>query len=309
MPQEQEKLQCVALSYQSHVESNPSQKLINVASGSSLRVGEGLRSCTANVEIAQAFELGGQSVTLIDTPGFDDTTKSDTEVLRMIAAFLATLFVLICYAKFWRSCISICNRYEGGQKLTGLIYIHRISDNRVGGISARNLRMFRKLCGEKTMRNVVVVTNMWGEVNHKTGETRESELRRDEDFFKPILESGALIVRHDNTHKSAHDIIRHILKNQPLSLQVQRELVDEKKEISQTEAGAELNRELMQQIERHKTEIRFLQEEMQGSWFVSITRQFRVLTDGLSSLQRPLELETKKQGKSWSKRRASSRRR
>ena len=40
--------------------------------------------------MAQAFELDGRLVTLIDTPGFDDTSKSDSDILRMIAAFLAT---------------------------------------------------------------------------------------------------------------------------------------------------------------------------------------------------------------------------
>ena len=32
-------------------------------------------------------------VTLIDTPGFDDTTKSDADILAMIAAFLASTYV------------------------------------------------------------------------------------------------------------------------------------------------------------------------------------------------------------------------
>ena len=50
----------------------------------------GLESCTAEVKLANEFTLGGRRVTLIDTPGFDDTTKSDTEILQIIAAFLAT---------------------------------------------------------------------------------------------------------------------------------------------------------------------------------------------------------------------------
>ena len=50
----------------------------------------GLESCTAEVKLADEFTLGGRTVTLIDTPGFDDTTKSDTEILKIIAAFLAT---------------------------------------------------------------------------------------------------------------------------------------------------------------------------------------------------------------------------
>jgi hypothetical protein len=42
------------------------------------------------INVAQPFELDGRMVALIDTPGFDDTTKSDADVLRMIALFLAT---------------------------------------------------------------------------------------------------------------------------------------------------------------------------------------------------------------------------
>lgn len=49
-----------------------------------------LESCTAEVQLADEFTLDGRNVALIDTPGFDDTTKSDTDVLRMIADFLAT---------------------------------------------------------------------------------------------------------------------------------------------------------------------------------------------------------------------------
>ena len=49
-----------------------------------------LESCTAEVQLANEFALDGRKVTLIDTPGFDDTSKSDTDVLKMIAAFLAT---------------------------------------------------------------------------------------------------------------------------------------------------------------------------------------------------------------------------
>ena len=49
-----------------------------------------LESCTAEVQLSDEFTLDGRRVILIDTPGFDDTSRSDTEVLKMIAAFLAT---------------------------------------------------------------------------------------------------------------------------------------------------------------------------------------------------------------------------
>ena len=65
-------------------------QFINLASHSSLRVGMNLGSCTDEVQLADEFTLDGRRLVLIDTPGFDDTTKSDTDVLKMIADFLAT---------------------------------------------------------------------------------------------------------------------------------------------------------------------------------------------------------------------------
>ena len=52
-------------------------------------------------------------------------------------------------------------RYEARRLLAGVVYLHRISDRRVGGVAKRNFSMFRKLCGESTLKNAVIVTTMW----------------------------------------------------------------------------------------------------------------------------------------------------
>ncbi|KAF4577055.1 hypothetical protein EYR36_005042 [Pleurotus pulmonarius] len=216
---------------------------INVASGSSLRVGSGLMSCTDTVQTSEPFLHEGRTVILVDTPGFDDTTKTDTDVLTMIAA-------------------SLSNMYLRGAKLSGVIYIHRISDFRMGGTSTRNFRMFRELCGDTALQNVVIVTNMWGEVSPDVGEAREEQLKSREIFFKPALDKGAQIKRHDNTSASAEAIIRCIAFNAPLVLCIQRELVDEEKDVVETAAGAELGRELHEQALRYQAERRRLQDEL-----------------------------------------------
>lgn len=61
---------------------------MNQASGSHLEVGEDLESCTSEIQESEEFILDGRRVVLIDTPGFDDTNRSDTDVLKSIAAFL-----------------------------------------------------------------------------------------------------------------------------------------------------------------------------------------------------------------------------
>ena len=65
-------------------------QFINLASGSNLRVGKDLKSCTVDVKLADEFTVDGRTVILIDTPGFDDTSKSDADLLKLIAAYLAT---------------------------------------------------------------------------------------------------------------------------------------------------------------------------------------------------------------------------
>ena len=154
----------------------------------------------------------------------------------------------------------LLNSYEEGSKLAGVIYIHRISDNRFSGISGRNFNLFRKLCGESTLKNVLLVTNMWKQDSQVVNEGREKQLSGK--FFKPALDKGAKMVRHYNTAKSAHDIIQKIINNNPTVLQIQREIVDEHKNIIDTAAGESINRELKEQIKKHQAELRDLRKEM-----------------------------------------------
>ena len=65
-------------------------QFVDLASGSSLQVGGDLESCTSEVQVTDAFTLDERRVILIDTPGFDDTSRSDTDILELIATFLAT---------------------------------------------------------------------------------------------------------------------------------------------------------------------------------------------------------------------------
>ena len=146
--------------------------------------------------------------------------------------------------------------------------------------------MFRKLCGDNTLQNVVIVTNMWGEVDPEVGDAREAELIREDIFFKPVLDKGAQMARHTNTTPSAEDIIRRVLNNHPLPLRIQTELVTEHKDISETSAGEELNRELAAQIKKHQEDMRVLKEEMQ-----------QAIRDKDEETRKELEIETKRMQK------------
>ncbi|TDL17318.1 hypothetical protein BD410DRAFT_822676 [Rickenella mellea] len=219
---------------------------INLVSGSQHRVGSGLRSCTSTVQVAKLFEIDDYVVTLIDTPGFDDTIRSDVDILNMIASFLVTA-------------------YEAGHLLSGIIYMHPISDVRMGGVSTRNFRLFRKLCGEAALCNVVIVTSMWGRVPENIGQERENELATDDVFFKPVITAGARMLRHDGTLQCAQSIIHQTVTQRALPFQIQRELHDQKLHILQTSAGAELNQQLRQQAEKHREEMEALEKDIRDA--------------------------------------------
>jgi len=215
---------------------------LNRASNSdAFLVGNGLRSCTSEIQVSPQFLVDGHPVILIDTPGFNDTVMEDSDVLKNISAFLAIV-------------------YENEVNLAGVIYFHRISDERWRRSDTRSFGWLRRICGESTLRNVVLATNMWGNVDPEIGVTREQELAAE--FVKPALDKGAQLRRHHDTTESAHQIIRAILDNRREALQVQRELVDEKREFDRTTVGEEITREVDEHIRKLEREIGELQNEL-----------------------------------------------
>ncbi|KAJ3484499.1 hypothetical protein NLI96_g5611 [Meripilus lineatus] len=217
---------------------------INIASGSHLQVGVGLKSCTSTINHSDVFDIGGVPVRLIDTPGFDDTVVSDTDILKLIASYFAS-------------------ELEQGRKLSGVIYMHRISDVRMGGTARKNFAMFRKLCGEQFLGNVAIVTNMWSSVPPSVGEAREKELCTDELLYKPVLDKGSRIMRHNGTSESARAILQQFLFNPPLTLRIQQEIVNEQKDITETAACGELDRELEELKKVQEEELRDLREQLE----------------------------------------------
>lgn len=153
--------------------------------------------------------------------------------------------------------------------------MHRISDVRMGGISSRNFRMLRHLCGDTTLKNLVIVTNRWEEVPLSVGEAREAELASQDIFFKPALDKGAKLLRHTNDIDSATNILRSTIRNTALPLTIQTEMVDEGKDLDETAAGAEVHTEMKRLMKKHEEDLQTLKAEMdEGSiYYVLSTSQ------------------------------------
>lgn len=151
--------------------------------------------------------------------------------------------------------------------------------------------MFRKLCGDETLDNVAIVTNMWGEVSLEMGIAREQELATDDIFFKPVIDGGAGMLRHENnTRQSAHRILQYFLNKPRQVLRIQRELIDEHKDITQTAAGVELDRELAAVQKKHREELQQIQEGIQEAMLMKDAQT----KEELDQVRRQLEAEMEK---------------
>jgi len=183
-------------------------------------------------------------VHLIDTPGFDDTNRKDTEVLRDIAGWLGVT-------------------YDNKIKLSGLIYLHRITDVRMTGSAKRNLFMFQKLCGSDCLPNVILATTMWGLVEPNLGAAREKELVETEDFWGYMKRSGSSVVRHMGTRTSAMQILELLLNRcHEMTLAIQQEINVEGRDLDDTGAGRQVNEDILKERERHQRELRELESDM-----------------------------------------------
>jgi hypothetical protein len=68
-------------------------------------------------------------------------------------------------------------------KTKGIIYLHRISDVRMQASAKKNLFMFKKLCGDDALKNVILATTMWDRMTEADGTARELELTSTPDFW------------------------------------------------------------------------------------------------------------------------------
>lgn len=180
-------------------------------------------------------------VVLIDTPGFDDINRSDSDILQNITYTLS-------------------QTYEQGIRLTGIIYLHRITDIRMSGSALKNLNMFKKLCGENFYSHVVLATTMWGSLagyngGYITGVAREKELVETRNWWGMMRNRGSRIFRYDGDKESAMNIVAYLIAlGSTATLDIQREMVDEKKVLADTSAGQEVQKELHQQQCKYEKE-------------------------------------------------------
>lgn len=191
-------------------------------------------------------EIDGRIVTLIDTPGFDDSIMTDGEVLSLIAKWLK-------------------DTYDNGMLLTGIILLQPVDGNRAYGSEARRTRLFREICGRDTFENVVIGTTMWSKLKDRSeGLMRVEQRKVSGDFWASLVNSGAQLEEHHNTRDSAHRIIRMLMYKTKKPLKLQEELADGNGRLYDTSAAQQLFQDLGTASAMEKEKLDKIYQEMRS---------------------------------------------
>ena len=189
-----------------------------------------------------SFKLGEDMIHLIDTPGFDDTHKSDTDVLKDIAGWLS-------------------KAYEEGVRLSGLVYLHSIGETRMKGSHLVNIRMFKRMTGLDNMEAVLLATSMWDKTDDKIAKDREEELITRDEFWGSLIRAKSTVKRFHNDDTSAMSIITMVIeKHHKVKVELQKEMAEDKMDLNDTAAGKELTLELDRQKERYEARLKETEE-------------------------------------------------
>lgn len=256
-------------------------------------IGHDLHSFTETVD-SYTFEYRDMDITLIDTPGFNDTELNESDVLKAIADWLDF------------------NYRNDRQKLNGIIYLQSIMDPRMTGSSLRNLKMFKDLCGLDPLRNVLLVTTRWGmaaKANEQAlAESREEQYAANPMYWAKMIEAGARMDRFEDTQESAMRILMRLRHSDPVPLQIQSEMVDQDKQLAQTSAGITVNEEIIALEQKYKHEMAELQKEMEDARKDQDKRLEDALADARQEARDKLERVYQQQDALHYERRAADRR-
>lgn len=191
---------------------------------------------------------------LIDTPGFDDSERENLDLLKELIA-----------------CLTIVD--QRGGRITGIFYLHRITDPRMGGSSIKSLTIFKLLVGAAAMPLVRLVSTRWNDIEGSTSELAraealEKQLCTADKYWGTCLAQGALTLRHRGDQASAQAVVDSVLKNDVSSttrLSIIQELRDRKLPLLETGVGRFLSEDTDKLARQYEADIENLKREQRAA--------------------------------------------
>ncbi|KAF9469797.1 hypothetical protein BDZ94DRAFT_1243279 [Collybia nuda] len=126
---------------------------------SAIVVSHGLEPSTQSVQLARCTHpndsgTSARSIVFVDTPGLHNEGNGWREVETEFRKRIDT----------------------EKARVAGILYLHRISDNRITEPPFTNQATFQTFCGEDIGKKICIVTTYWDKVDQSTGEKREKDI-------------------------------------------------------------------------------------------------------------------------------------
>jgi len=150
--------------------------------------------------------------------------------------------------------------------VTGVLFLHRITDNKFTQTARRISDMLKSLCGAAAMNHLMLCTTMWDKVSQEEGDERLDELC-DTGAWKDMIANGASIGLISSVSPTAaadaEAIVNELILNvQPVELAIQDEMINQGKTVAQTGAGKVLTEHLREAREEAEREMQAIRETM-----------------------------------------------
>ncbi|KAI0196436.1 hypothetical protein F4808DRAFT_439674 [Astrocystis sublimbata] len=92
----------------------------------------------------------GRWMFLLHTPGFNATYHTDVEIFKELIFLLS-------------------RPYRNGRRPGGIVYLHRITDNRVAGFAVRSFNALRTMYDPNAAKIFQLVTTTWNSIPSGSG--------------------------------------------------------------------------------------------------------------------------------------------
>ncbi|KAK3671135.1 hypothetical protein LTR78_008936 [Recurvomyces mirabilis] len=239
-----------------------------------LNVGHGLESFTQRTTL-HSFQHRGRTVHLIDTPGFNDTFRSDDDVFSEVA-------------------YTLVKAHQLGIRLGGIVYLQSMTDVRVQGSAVRSLRILEGLCGPDAYPSIVLAATHCESCSSIERDKKLTELRSKPAFWHDLCEGGSMVAEFRNTRPSALTIVDMLLdRGQRHILSFQRQM-SRGMRLQDTYAGKQLQSAWSVAFDNLRQEMSELKGELQTALQQHRDAGAQRVKDDMQNLQTSLEAQQTK---------------
>ncbi|KIX09949.1 uncharacterized protein Z518_01030 [Rhinocladiella mackenziei CBS 650.93] len=121
----------------------------------------------------------------------------------------------------------------------------------------RNIALIRNRCSDSPIKDVMLMTDFWDELSHHAeGEQRHQELTSRREWKGYMVSKGSKIRHFLNDESSVLSILSELIDKPRVTLEIQKEMVDQGLDIFKAKAGAALNHELAELTKKHPSRTR-----------------------------------------------------